>query len=76
MKWKSAAIRSVRALLQGALAVLVTFYTTIKDDGTFVNIKAHGEVLLFACFLVIVWALITFFQNLLEDNTGLNVPKG
>lgn len=78
MSWKPALIRAVRTLLAACLAVLLSFYLAVKEDGTFINIKAHGEVLLFGFFLALVLAVVTLLHNLLEDNTevGRKVPKG
>lgn len=77
MTWKPALIRAIRTLLAACLSVLLAFFLAIKEDGTFLNIKAHGEVLLFGFFLALLLAIITLIQNLLEDNTtwGQKVPK-
>lgn len=75
MNYKAAAVRAFRTFLQGVLATFTAFFLAVKDDGTFLSISAHGEVLLFGLFLSFCAALISFIQNLLEDRSGLNVPK-
>lgn len=73
---KAAAIRAIRTLLQNCLAVLTVFFLAIKGDGTLANIKAHGAVLLYGFVLAGVGALISFLQNLIEQRTNANVPRG
>lgn len=75
MNWKSAAVRAFRTFLQGVLATFITFFLAVKDDGTFVNIKAHGAVLAFGFFISACAAVVALLQNLLEDRSGLNIPK-
>ena len=73
---KAAAIRALRTFLQGCLGLLIVFFLAIKGDGTLVNIKAHGAVLLYGFVIVAGTAIVTFLQNLLENLKNLNVPKG
>lgn len=73
---RSAAIRALRTFAQGAIATLTAFYLAVKDNGTFIDLDAHGEVLAFGFFLSFVAGVISFIQNLLEDRAGVTVIKG
>lgn len=75
MDYKPALIRGLRTFLQGCVATLTAFYLAVKNDGTFISIGAHGEVLAFGFFLSFVAGLIAIAQNLLEDNSSVTVPK-
>lgn len=73
MNYRSALTRAVRTFLQGCLATLGAFFLAVKDEGTFINIRAHGAVLAYGFFMAALAALIAFIQNLLEPPS---VPKG
>jgi hypothetical protein len=78
MKVKDAGIRALRTIVQAAAAAVGVFYAAVAADGVvdIVEIKAKGEPLAYGIFLAVVAATIAFLQNLTEDNTDLNVPKG
>lgn len=78
MNVKNAAIRAFRTFVQGVTAALGVFYVAVQADGKvdIIDIEVNGEVLVFGVFLAAVSALISAGQNLVEDNTDVDVPKG
>lgn len=78
MRVKDAAVRAVRTAIQGAAAALGVFYATVQADGVvdLVEIKAKGQPLAYGLFLAVVAGVISFAQNVAEDNTDVDVPKG
>jgi hypothetical protein len=76
MKVRNAAIRAVRSLIQGTIAAGGAFLLALADRGELVGLADDAAVFLFAEALAAGYAVLSFLQNLLEDNTELQIPKG
>lgn len=66
-------LSAFRVFVYASLANVATFFLAVKNDGTFVNIKAHGAVLLFGEFLALGAALLSLGNNFMEENTDFKV---
>lgn len=73
---RDAAIRALRTFLQACAGLLLVFFTAVKGDGTFVNLKVHGATLAFGLLLAFGAALVSFIQNLLEQRWGVTRFRG
>jgi lipoate-protein ligase A len=71
MKVKDAGIRALRTALQVFAATLGAVAL-----GTAVDFKVGGSAYVAAGVLALHAGVIAFAQNLAEDNTDLEVPKG
>lgn len=80
MLWKPALLRAVRSFLQGCVTAMLAFLLYLGKQSAFnwVEIKIEGSKLLLGLTLALGYAVVSFLQNLLEDNTkvGRKVPKG
>lgn len=71
MNVKDAAIRAVRTFFQTAIGAFLA--TGVLANGT---VDLEGlQVAAVAAGIAGVSAVLTFLQNLLEDNTNVNIPK-
>lgn len=72
MIWKPAFMRGVRSFLQGCLTMVTAFVLWLGTQSTFnwVEIKVEGSKMLLALSLAIGFGVISFLQNLIEDNWG------
>lgn len=69
---KSAAIRALRTAAQtlaGALVGLPTVQNVL-------DIQEIGNPLAVALYVAVLAGVVSFLQNVAEDNTSLNIPKG
>lgn len=74
-KFRDAAIRGVRSLIQGTVVALAAFLAALAAHGSFGSVKSDGMVFLFAETLAAGYAIVAFLQNLLEDNTSVPTVK-
>lgn len=71
MRVKRAAIRAVRTAAQAAAAVLLA--VTL---GTTIDFNVVGNSYLAAVVVGAHAGVISFLQNIAEDNTDIDIPKG
>lgn len=76
MAIRAALTRAVRTTIQALVPVAVAFFAAVGADGSFAGIAAHAKVLSVGLFIAFGAGVVSFLQNLTEDNTSLNVPKG
>lgn len=72
MQVKSAFIRAIRTAAQTAAAVLAA----VTIFGTAIDLKVVGNLYYAAAVVGAHAGVISFLQNVAEDNTDVDVPKG
>lgn len=70
--WKPAFMRGIRSFLQGCLVALLAFAAFLGKASAFnwVDIQVEGSKLVLGLALACLYGIISFIQNLLEDNWG------
>jgi hypothetical protein len=76
MDVKNAAIRGIRSLIQGTIIAGGVALAAAAKAGSFDAASGVVAPFLFAEALALGYAVISFLQNLVEDNTAIDVPKG
>lgn len=76
MALRSAFTRAIRTTVQALIPVAVAFFSAVGADGSFAGISAHAKVLSIGLFVAFGAGVVSFLQNLTEDHTSLNLPKG
>jgi hypothetical protein len=72
MNVKDAAVRAGRSFVQASVVAAGAFLASVAASGQLVAFQTNFQVFEFAECLALGYAVVSFGQNLLEDNS--NVP--
>lgn len=76
MKVKDALVRAARTLGQNSIPVVGAFFAAVGAGG-FASIKDAGKVLALGAFVAVGGAVVSFLQNVTEENTDVDLgPRG
>jgi hypothetical protein len=71
MNFRNATVRALRTALQTLAAAIIAFPTA----SSVADIQHIGEPLVLALYTAGVAFAVTWLQNVVEDSSGVNVPK-